>query len=176
MSDYEYSQDDAVAPKPAPVLVPHQAPSPVLSQAPAPTGGFNFGELLTDETTAKEGVWVDFYGGSRLKIASTHSPAYKSKLTKLARANRLILDDSNPENFEAVQKVTAEALATTVLLDWEGIHWPNPDGTTTRNVVYNPKLGMQALLKSDKFRDFVTEEAGRISNFKGNLIDAAKKP
>mgnify|MGYP003377726433 CR=1 FL=1 len=64
------------------------------------------GELMTDETSAKEGVWVDFYGGSRLRIASTHSPSYKSKLTKLARANRLILDDSNPENYEAVQKLS----------------------------------------------------------------------
>lgn len=172
MSDYEYATDDVVTPAPAPVPVPRHAHAP----APAPTGGFNFGELLTDETTAKEGVWVDFYGGSQLKIASTHSPAYKSKLTKLARANRLILDDSNPENFEAVQKVTAEALSTTVLLDWKGIHWPNPDGSVTNNIAYTPKLGMQALLKSDKFRDFVTEEAGRISNFKGNLIDAAKKP
>ena len=147
-----------------------------IAVVPAPTGGFNFGELMTDETSAKEGVWVDFYGGSRLRIASTHSPTYKSKLTKLARANRLILDDSNPENYEAVQKITAEALATTVLLDWEGIHWPQPDGTVTRNVAYSPKLGIQALLKSDKFRDFVTEEAGRVSNFKKELIEAAKNP
>jgi hypothetical protein len=142
----------------------------------AAAGGFNFGELMTDASAAKEGVWVEFYGGSRLRIASTHSPSYKSKLTKLARANRLILDDSNPDNYEAVQKITAEALSTTVLLDWEGIHWPNPDGTTTLNVPYSPKLGMQALLGSDKFRDFVTEEAGRISNFKKDLADAAKKP
>ena len=75
-----------------------------------------------------------------------------------------------------MQKITAEALATTVLLDWEGIHWPQPDGTVTHNVAYSPKLGIQALLKSDKFRDFVTEEAGRISNFKKELIEAAKNP
>ena len=42
-----------------------------IAVAQAPTGGFNFGELMTDETSAKEGVWVDFYGGSRLRIAST---------------------------------------------------------------------------------------------------------
>ena len=150
------------------------APTPVVQAQPAV--GFNFGDLMTDESAAKDGVWVDFYGGSRLRIASTHSPSYKSKLTKLARANRLILDDSNPENYEAVQKITAEAIASTVLLDWEGIHWPNPDGTITYNVPYSPKLGMQALLKSDKFRDFVTEEAGRVSNFKKDLAEAAKNP
>lgn len=46
----------------------------------------------------------------------------------------------------------------------------------SRNVAYSPKLGIQALLKSDKFRDFVTEEAGRVSNFKKELIEAAKIP
>lgn len=143
--------------------------------SPPPAGGFFFGDLMVDDDLSKEGVWVDFYGGSRLKIASTNSPAYKSKLTKLARANKLILDDSNPENYEAVQRITAEALATTVLLDWQGIHWPNPDGSVAYNIPYNPKLGMQAL-KTDKFRDFVVEEAGRVSNFKKDLIDAAKKP
>lgn len=144
--------------------------------APAqPALGFNFADLMVDDGLSKEGVWVDFYGGSKLKIASTSSPAYKSKLTKLARANKLILDDSNPDNFEAVQRITAEALATTVLLDWEGIHWPNPDGTVTYNIAYTPKLGMQAL-RTDKFRDFVVEEAGRISNFKKEIGDAVKKP
>ena len=139
------------------------------------TGGFFFGDLMVDKDLSEEGVWVEFYGGSKLKIASTSSSAYKSKLTKLARANKLILDDSNPENYEAVQRITAEALATTVLLDWEGIHWPNPDGSVTRNIPYSPKLGMQAL-KTDKFRDFVVEEAGRVANFKKDLVDAAKKP
>ena len=171
MSDQEFQSapvqsiaPQSIAPQPAPVA-PQEA-----------VGGFNFGELMVDEGSAKDGVWVDFYGGSRLRIASTNSPSYKSKLTKLARANKLILDDSNPENYEAVQRITAEALATTVLLDWQGIHWPNGDGTLTTNIAYTPKLGVQALLKSDKFRDFVTEEAGRVSNFKKDLADAAKKP
>ena len=152
-----------------------EAPQTIPASAPQAVG-FNFGDLMVDEGVSKDGVWVDFYSGSQLKIASTNTPSYKSKLTKLARANKLILDDSTPDNYEAVQKITTEALATTVLLDWRGIHWPNPDGTVTYNIAYTPKLGMQALLRSDKFRDFVTEEAGRVSNFKRDLADAAKKP
>ena len=159
----------------APQTNPVQAPQTIPASAPQAVG-FNFGDLMVDEGVSKDGVWVDFYSGSQLKIASTNTPAYKSKLTKLARANKLILDDSNPDNYEAVQKITTEALATTVLLDWRGIHWPNTDGTVTYNIAYTPKLGMQALLRSDKFRDFVTEEAGRVSNFKRDLADAAKKP
>ena len=167
MSDADYTTYQA----PAQQTPAAQTP---VAQTSVP-GGFNFADIMVDKDLSEEGVWVDFYGGSRLKIASTSSPAYKSKLSKLARANKLILDDSNPENFEAVQRITAEALATTVLLDWQGIHWPNADGTTTYNIPYTPKLGMKAL-RTDKFRDFVLDEAGRISNFKKEIVDAAKKP
>jgi hypothetical protein len=138
--------------------------------------GFNLGDLIVDEDVSKKGVWVDFYQGSKLLVASTSSGAYKAKLAKLARANKLILDDSNPDNFEAIQKITCEALATTVLLDWKGIHWPNADGTVQHNVRYSPALGMQALLKVDKLRDFVAEEAARAQNFKKETITEAKKP
>lgn len=158
MSDFDYSENE----------------QPPVTSPSAPVG-FNFADLMVDDTLSKEGVWVDFYGGSRLKIASTNSSAYKSKLSKLARANKLILDDSNPQNFDAVQRITAEALATTVLLDWEGIHWPGADGSVTYNVPYTPKLGMEAL-RVDKFREFILDEAGRVSNFKRELTDAAKKP
>ena len=152
-------------------------PAKVVAEAsPVTAIGFNFGDLMVDTDASKEGVWVDFFGGSRLKLASTHATAYKAKLTKLARQNKLILDDSNPDNYEAVQKITAEALATAVLLDWENIHWPNADGTVIYNIAYTPKVGMQALLGSDKFRDFVVEEAGRVTNFKKDLADATKKP
>ena len=132
MSDTEFQSAPVQSIAPQPIA----QPAPVAQQEAV--GGFNFGELMVDEGSAKDGVWVDFYGGSRLRIASTNSPSYKSKLTKLARANKLILDDSNPENYEAVQRITAEALATTVLLDWQGIHWPNGDGTNTLNVAYTP--------------------------------------
>ncbi len=135
MSDFDYNENEQPL---------------VTSSAPV---GFNFADLMVDDTLSREGVWVDFYGGSRLKIASTNSSAYKSKL----------------------QRITAEALATTVLLDWEGIHWPNADGTVTHNVAYTPKLGMEAL-RVDKFREFVLDEASRVSNFKRELTDAAKKP
>ena len=147
------------------------------SAAPAaPEGGFNLGDLMVDETVSNKGVWVDYLGGSKLLLASTSSTAYKTKLSKLARDNRLTLDDSNPDNFKAIQRITCQALAETVLLGWKGIHFPDENGEIKRNVPYSPALGQEALLKVDHLRNFVSEEAGKPAHFRKEAAEAAKKP
>lgn len=137
--------------------------------------GFNLGELMVDEAVSKNGVWVDYLGGSKLLIASSSSTVYKTKLSKLARENRLTLDDSNPDNFKAIQRITCQALAEAVLLGWKGIHWPDETGHVTENVTYSPALGQEALLKVDHLRNFVSEEAGKPSHFKKEVAELVKK-
>jgi hypothetical protein len=138
--------------------------------------GFNLGELMVDEDVSKKGVWVDYLGGSQLLIASTSATTYKTRLSKLARENRLTLDDSNPDNFKAIQRITCQALAETVLLGWKGIHWPDENGNITKNIPYSPALGQEALMKVDHLRNFVSEEAGKPALFKREAVAAAKKP
>jgi hypothetical protein len=138
--------------------------------------GFNLGELMVDEGVSKKGVWVDYLGGSQLLIASTSATTYKTRLSKLARENRLTLDDSNPDNFKAIQRITCQALAETVLLGWKGIHWPDENGEIKKNIPYSPALGQEALMKVDHLRNFVSEEAGKPAHFKKEVAEAAKKP
>jgi hypothetical protein len=142
----------------------------------APVGGFNLGDLMIDEGVSKKGVWVDWIGGTRLLLASTSSTKYKSKLSKLARDNKLILDDANPDNFMAIQRITCQALAEEALLGWEGIHWPDEAGNVTYNIPYSPKLGQEALMKVDALRSFVSEESAKPSHFKKEVAEEAKKP
>lgn len=134
---------------------------------------FNLGKLMIDEDVSKTGVWVDYLEGSRLKIASSNSHRYKAAVARLYKGNRLQLDDTNPNNFRLIQEITAEAIANTVLLDWEGINWPNPDGTVTENVPYTKELGKLALMSADAFREFVSEKAGTPSLFKKEVIEEA---
>jgi hypothetical protein len=129
---------------------------------------FNLDDLFVDEDVSKEGVWVDFYSGAKLKISSTDSNTYKSKLAKLARQNRVALDDSNPAAFEVIQAITAEALASEVLLDWSGI---NMDGE--ENVAYTPARGKSALLRSSKLRDFISEKAAETALFRKEVAEKA---
>lgn len=138
--------------------------------------GFNLGDLMVDETVSQKGVWIDYLSGSKLLIASTSSSAYKAKLAKLARENRLSLDDSNPDSAKAIQRITCQALAETVLLGWKGIHWPDESGEVKKNIPYSPALGQEALMKVDHLRNFVSEEAGKPAHFKKEAAEAAKKP
>lgn len=129
---------------------------------------FDLDELFIDEDVAKEGVWVEFYNDSKLKLGSTESPKYKSALAKLARQNRVALDDSNPQSFSLIQSITAEALATNVLLDWKGIRMNGQD-----DIPYTPALGKDALLRSSKLRDFVTEKAAEAGLFRKEVAEKA---
>lgn len=135
--------------------------------------GFNLGELMIDEDVSKSGVWVDYLGGSRIKLASSSSHKYKAAVARLYKQNRLQLDDTNPNNYRLIQEITAEALSSMVLLDWEGINWPNPDGTVTENIPYTKELGKAALLGADQFREFVNDKASTPSLFKKAVVEEA---
>ena len=135
--------------------------------------GFNLQSLTIDESKSKQGVWVDFLGGSRLKIASTQSNSYKAMLAREYKKHRLQLDDSNPDNFRLIQEITAKALATVILLDWEGINWPDESGNVIENIPYTIARGEKALAVADQLREFVSEQAGKPGLFKEAVVEEA---
>jgi len=132
---------------------------------------FDIDTLFTDPNLEEEGVWIDFYSGSRLKIASTDSKRYQAEMADLARKHQLQLDldKDNEEFFPLIQDLTCEALAKHVLKDWEGI---NIDGKP--NVEYTWQLGKELLLKSSKLRSFVEKAAGDYTHFKAKVEEDAK--
>lgn len=131
--------------------------------------GFTLEELFTNRKKESEGVWVDFFGGSKLKVASVDSPEYKAKLARLAKQHKLQLDSDNDDSIELVQDITAEAYAECVLLDWKGINMNGQE-----DVKYTKELGKEALLRSSKFRSFVEEAASEHMNFKDDVQKAAE--
>jgi len=131
--------------------------------------GFDLDTLFVDQDLATSGVWVDFYGGSRLKLGSTEGKRYKSLLARLAKKNRIALDDANEESFELIQEITAEAMATEVLRDWSGI---NIGGQ--KNVPYSPAMGKLAILSSGKLRSFIDDRAGDPALFQPAPAPAAE--
>ena len=120
---------------------------------------FDLDQQFFDPEMSEHGVWIDFYSGSRLKLTSVENKKYKATLARLGKRYRLQLDSSNEDSFELVNKITCEALANHVLLDWEGITINGKD------TPYSPKVGQEALMKSQKLRDFVQEQAALPDNF-----------
>lgn len=132
---------------------------------------FDIEDLFTDPNLEEEGVWHDFYSGSRLKIASTDSKKYQAEIAEQARKHELQLDlnKDNEEFFPLIKELTCEALAKHVLKDWENINVGDQ-----QNVPYNWELGKQLLMRSSKLRAFVEKAAGDYSNFKQEVIEEAK--
>jgi hypothetical protein len=137
--------------------------------------GFDLDTLFVDQSAATSGVWVDFFGGSALKLGSTEGKKYKSLLARLAKKNRIALDDSNEESFELIQEITAKAMASVILLDWEGINWPDEAGNLIENIPYTKERGEKALAAADQLREFVSEQAGKANLFKDAVIEEAVK-
>lgn len=132
---------------------------------------FDLDSLFTDPRKEEEGVWVDFYSDSQLKIASTESKAYKAELAEQARKHslQLDLDQDNDRYYDLIQELTCEALAKHVLKDWRNINIGDQE-----NVPYTPSLGKELLMKSSKFRAFVERAAGDHTNFKQTVEEDAK--
>ncbi len=130
---------------------------------------FDIDELFTNQDLETEGVWVDFYADSKIKIASTDSKAYKSELANLARKHKLQLDTDNEDYFDLIDDLTCEALAKHVVKDWKGINLGNE-----KDVPYSPSVGKKVLLKSSKFRAFVEEAASDHKTFKDAVVETVK--
>lgn len=135
--------------------------------------GFDLTSLTIDESRSAAGVWVEFFNGSRLKIASMNSHTYKAYVTRLYKQHRLQLDDNNPDNFKLIQEITAKAMAAMVLLDWEGINWPDENGNVIENIPYTKARGEKALLAADQLREFVADQAGRPALFHRAILEEA---
>jgi hypothetical protein len=132
---------------------------------------FDLDNLFTDPKREEEGVWIDFYADSQLKIASTDSKAYKAELAEQARKHKLQLDldQENEKYFDLIQELTCEALAKHVLKDWRNINIADQE-----NVPYSPSLGKDLLMRSTKLRTFVEQAASDHTNFKAQVEEDAK--
>lgn len=130
----------------------------------------NLDDLFVDPGRGEQGVWVDCFSGSKVKLAYSEGKKYKAGLAKLARQHRLQLDDANEESFELIQSITARALAEHILLDWSGFIINGKDEK------YTKELGYQVLLTIPKIREFVTEKAADPATFREQIIEETKKP
>lgn len=130
---------------------------------------FRIEDDVFDPSMSDEGVWVDFFNGSKLKIGSTENKKYKSALAKMAKSHKLQLDSSNEDSFELVNRITCECLAKHVLLDWTGVSMEGVE-----NIAYSVATGVKALTLSSKLRDFVVEQAGTPSNFQKEVVEQVK--
>ena len=120
-------------------------------------------EFGFDQDLAESGQWISVDGnGTRIKVAAMPNPAYERWLEPHQRRARTLGREIGEAAYE-------EAMAETVLLDWENVE----DGGLAVKATKENRLAM--LRKYRNFKALVIREATNISNFRAACDEAELK-
>lgn len=118
---------------------------------------FDLADFTTDEKKQIEGVWVDFGGEARFKIASFRNPDFQKAFASM----REPYDKLRKTMTDAEMKsIMVFCLARYVVLGWENVF------DNKQPLPYSIEAAERVLDKLDAIRDRVIEEATKIANFK----------
>jgi len=123
---------------------------------------FDISSLATDTKAENEGVWHDFEGGLRLKIARLSNDGHQQfmldKRRKIQQSNRF--GAGTEVSKSELKKLTIESMARHILMGWECMV---ENGVT---LVYSVDEAIRVLTKYPKFYRIVEEESMDDANFK----------
>ena len=125
-------------------------------------------KFQTNKSLEEEGVWVDVDGnGTKIKVARINNPRYKKYFQKITKPyKRQIRNGTLAE--ELAEKLLVDALANTILLDWQGF---TKEGADFPYSVDNARSFLQ---ESADFRDFVSDAANEMENFRAEGLEEAR--
>lgn len=129
---------------------------------------FNLDSLKTNKVAEKDGIWVDYHDGSRLKIARFGNPAYKAFLSMKYKQNRLAIDRGDKRADALAEKIQLEAVATHILVGWEGIE------SGGKNQAYNAEFSIKALGEFGDFRADVESYANDTALYRDAAVEEDK--
>jgi hypothetical protein len=116
-------------------------------------------DIATFKAPLENTAWIDGPDGSRFHIRSTESDQYRQRLLALGRKHQHRLK----RDTKLQQEVTIQAMADTILLDWEGI----TDNGTPVACTLETRLQILAI---PEIRDLVASEAQDLANFRREAV------
>lgn len=117
-----------------------------------------------DLTNVESGVWIN-WSGSRFLIAHTSNMKFQRALARNQQPHRRKIENGTID--PAVNKdILCKAMAEGMLLDWADV--VNAQGVPTP---YSTQAAFTALSKSVEFRDFVSDAAMNLMNFKNDEVE-----
>ena len=120
---------------------------------------FHIASLRTDEKLEVEGVVRQLGGGAFIKVARENNDNYVREITDLVEANRELLDSGTPEAQELDKQLVIEAMAKTILVDFEVAL----DG---KKLKYSFENAVKVLSDNKDFRRLVVAESRKFENYK----------
>lgn len=116
-----------------------------------------------DNSAFDEGVWRT-YQGSRFRIAHISNIPFQRLLARLQQPHRKKMEQGNLDP-QVGKELLCEAMSQKILLDWQDVR-----DKSGNMVPYTPSAGMKALMGDPEFRDFVSDVAASVSNFRSEEV------
>lgn len=137
----------------------------------APVEKFNMAQLRTDKSKVVEGVWVDYQGGLRFKVARAGNVKADAYRNKLLQQNKFAIQKGD---VSFIETVTLQVLAKHILLDWENMQDLDDDDNVI-DVPYSYENALRILTEVKDFRDIIERYAEDLSLFQSEKQAEAAK-
>ena len=82
---------------------------------------FNLNSLKTDKVSEEEGIWIDYFDGSRLLIGRMGNAKYKAFISMKYKQHRMAINREDSHADALAEEIQLQAYSKFILLGWEGI-------------------------------------------------------
>lgn len=114
------------------------------------------------------GVWAD-WSGSRFKIAHISNMKFQKLLARLQQPHRRKLETGTLDP-QINRDILCKAMSETILLDWDEVFSVSGEAQA-----FSAAAAFQALTRNPEFRDFVSEFAMNMANYRAEEVEALGK-
>lgn len=118
---------------------------------------FDINEFRLDKDAKAGGVWIDFGGGAKFKIAAFDNPAFSDAFRKATKPyndlGKEIPDDDQVD-------ILSRTMSQFIVLDWKGVY----DGKKV--LEYSTENAFRLLVELEWIRSKIIAEAQKLENFR----------
>jgi predicted amino acid racemase len=118
-----------------------------------------------DLSTCETGVWVNFEGSSFL-VAHISNMRFQRALARLQQPHRKKIEAGSLDP-QVHREVICKAMAEAILLDWKDVGSIRGGDV----VKYSSANALAALMGNTEFRDFISEFATNLSNYRSEEVE-----
>lgn len=118
-----------------------------------------------DLNQCEVGVWIEFEGSSFL-VAHISNMKFQRALARHQQPHRKKIESGSLDP-QVHREVICKAMSEAILLDWKDVGSVKGDN----GIKYTPATGFTALIQNTEFRDFISEFATNLSNYRAQEVD-----
>ena len=128
----------------------------------------DFDKEFANPEKEKQGVWLDYRNGSKVKVARVGNPNFTRVQDAKQRPHiRKIRNGTLSTSVET--RILCESMAETILLDWKGFQRSGKD------LKFSPETSAELMIQSIDFRNDIAEMSAEEENFYMDVKEDSEK-